>query len=137
MARYAAWKSETSSEAWPSSEASIHEVSSSVPLYPIQWTRYNNWQAQHLLLTLESRILEILNSGSSSTMMGGGGGWTWSGMGLGFAGSNIETWKTGCTVRKLSGSCKVIEWVPGHARISYGPRNLSESFLEGHVVQKN
>ena len=31
FAGYAAWKSETSLEAWPSSEASIHEVSSSVP----------------------------------------------------------------------------------------------------------
>ena len=81
-----------------------------------------------------SRISEISNSGLSSTMIGGGGGWTRSGMGFGVAGSNIETWKTRCTARKLSGSRKVIEWVPGHARISYGPRNLSESFLEGRVV---
>jgi len=31
----------------------------------------------------------------------------------------------------------VTEWVLGSARILYGPRNLSESFLEGQVVQKN
>ena len=53
------------------------------------------------------------------------------------AGSNNETWKTGCTAWILSGSQRVMEWVPGSARISYGPRNLSDSFLEGHVIWKN
>ena len=37
------------------------------------------------------------------------------GIGFGVAGSNIETWKTGCTARRLSGSWRVTEWVPGSA----------------------
>ena len=38
-------------------------------------------------------------------------------MGFGNAGSSMETWNTGCTTRKLSGSRRVTEWVPGCARI--------------------
>jgi len=45
---------------------------------------------------------------------------------------SMETWNTGCTVQRLSGSRSVMEWVLGCARISYGPRNFSASFLEGH-----
>ena len=74
------------------------------------------------------------------TMMGGGpggGGFTQLGIGFRNAGSNIEMWKTGCTARKGSRSHKVTECMPGCARKSYGPRNLSASFLEGHVVPKN
>ena len=62
-------------------------------------------------------------------MIGGGGGLIRDQIQV--AGSNMDTWKTGCTVWRLSGSCRVIEWVPGSARILYGQRNLSESFLEG------
>src|SRR5882724_2941408 len=137
LAGYAEWKSSTSSEACPSLEARIQEVSLSVPSYPVHWTRYNSLQARRQLSILESRISEILNSSSSSTMIGGGGGWIRSGIGFGVAGSNIETWKSGCTARRLSGSRRVKEWVPGSARISYGPRNLSDSFFEGRVVRKN
>jgi len=61
-----------------------------------------------LVIDLESRISEIFNLGSSSTMMVGGGGWTRLGMGL-VGGSNMETWNTGCMARRLSGSCKVTE----------------------------
>src|SRR5882724_5349949 len=137
LAGYAEWKSATSSEACPSSEARIQEVSSSVPSYPVHRTRYNSLQAPRRLSILESRISEISNSGSSSTMIGGGGGGNQSGIGFRVAGSNIEMWKTGCTARRLSGSRRVTEWVPGSARISYGPRNLSDSFFKGHVVRKN
>src|SRR5882724_1877874 len=38
-----------------------------------------------------------------------------------------------CTAQRWSGSCMVTEWVPGSSRISYSPRNLLDSFLEGHV----
>src|SRR5882724_4406577 len=38
--------------------------------------------------------------------------------------------------QRLSGSHRVTEWVPGSARISYGPSNLSESFLEGCVMEE-
>jgi len=31
----------------------------------------------------------------------------------------------------------VTEWVPRSARISFGLRHLSDSFLEGRVLQKN
>src|SRR6266481_2689367 len=90
-----------------------------------------------ITLIFESRISDISNLGSSLTKMGGGGGWTQSGIGFGNADSSMETWNTGCTARKLSGSHRVTEWVPGCTRISYGPRNLSESFLDGQVVRKN
>jgi len=73
LAGYAEWKSATSSEACLSSEAKIQEISSSVPSYPVQQTRYNSFQVQQQLSILESRISEILNSGSSLTMIGGGG----------------------------------------------------------------
>ena len=117
-------------------QARIQEVSSSVPSYPVQQTRYNSLQARCQLSILESRISEILNSGSLSTRIGRGGGWMWLGIGFGVAGSNIETWKTRCTAQRLYRSWTVTEWVPRSVRISYGPRNLLDSFLEGWVVWK-
>src|SRR5882724_9887224 len=125
-----------SSEACLSSEARIQEVSLSVPSYLVQWTRYNSLQARRRLSILELRISAISNSSSSSTMIGRGGGWIQSGIRFRVAGSNMETWKTGCTAWRLSGSQRVTEWVPGSARISYRPRNLSDSFLEGQVIWK-
>jgi len=65
-----------SSETCLSSEASIQEVSLSVPSYPVQQTRYNSFQACHWLSILESRISEILNSGLLSTIIGGAGLYT-------------------------------------------------------------
>src|SRR5882724_5720871 len=126
-----------SSEVCPSSEARIHEVSSSVSSYPVQRMRYNSLQVRRRLSILESSISEISKTGSSSTAIGRGGGWMQSGIGFGVAGSSMEMWNTGCTAWRLSRSRSVMEWVPGHARISYGPRNFSVSFLEGHVVRKN
>ena len=41
------------------------------------------------------------------------------------------------TLWKVSGSWRVKEWVLAFARISKGPRNLSESLWDGRVVQKN
>ena len=49
----------------------------------------------------------------------------------------METWKTGWTPWKVSGSQRVKEWVPAFTRISKGPRNLLESLQDGRVVQKN
>ena len=49
----------------------------------------------------------------------------------------METWKTGWTPRKVSGSWRVKEWVPVFERISKGPRNLLESLWDGRVVWKN
>ena len=49
----------------------------------------------------------------------------------------METWKTGWTPWKVSGSQRVKEWFPAFARISKGPRNLLESLWDGWVVQKN
>ena len=49
----------------------------------------------------------------------------------------METWKTGWTPQKVSGSQRVKEWVLAFARISKGPRNLLESLWDGQVVQKN
>ena len=49
----------------------------------------------------------------------------------------METWKRGWTPRKMSGSRRVKEWVSAFARISKGPRNLSESLWDSWVVQKN
>ena len=43
----------------------------------------------------------------------------------------------GWTPWKVSGSRRVKEWVLAFARISNGPRNLSESLWDGQVVQKN
>ena len=36
-----------SSGAFPSSKARIHDVSSSVPAYPVQWTRYSSLHLWH------------------------------------------------------------------------------------------
>jgi len=52
------------------------------------------------------------------------------------AGFNIEMWILGVGAKAVRKS-EVTGWVPGSARISYGPRNLSDSFFEGHVVRKN
>ena len=49
----------------------------------------------------------------------------------------METWKTGWTPQKVSESQRVKEWVLAFARISKGPRNLSESLWDGQVAQKN
>ena len=91
-------------------------------LIPCPTDKNNSLQAQCQLSILELRISEILNSSSSSTMIGGGGGWIQFGIRFRVAGSNIETWKTGCTAWRLSRSHRVTEWVPGHARIVYSPR---------------
>ena len=64
---------ETTLDACPSSLARSQEVSSSVPPYLDQQTRYRSLHACHLS-SLESRILEISYSSSSSTVIGGGGG---------------------------------------------------------------
>jgi len=74
LAEYAEWKSATSSEACLSSEVSIQEVSSSVPSYPVQRTRYNSLQVRQQLSIFESSISKISNLGSLSTVIGGGGG---------------------------------------------------------------
>jgi len=97
---------------------------------PCPMDKYNSLQAQCWLSILESRISEISNSGLSLTMIGRGGGWTQLGIRFRVAGSNIEMWKTRCTVWRLSRSHRMMEWVLGSARISYGPRNLSDSFLK-------
>ena len=49
----------------------------------------------------------------------------------------METWKTGWTPQKVSGSRRVKEWVLAFARISKGPRTLLESLWDGWVVRKN
>lgn len=59
------------------------------------------------------------------------------GMTLGIDGSSIETWKTGWTARRESGSRSVKECVPALAMISKGPRYFSENFLVGRVERKN
>ena len=51
--------------------------------------------------------------------------------------SRLKQWKTGWTPQKVLGSQRVKERVPAFARISKGPRNLSESLWDGQVVQKN
>ena len=56
---------------------------------------------------------------------------------FGVAGSSMETWKTGCTLRIDLGRRMVNKWVPGLVMISKGPAYLSESFLDGQVVWKN
>ena len=49
----------------------------------------------------------------------------------------METWKTGCTPCIDPGSWRVNKWVPGLVMILKGPVYLSESILDGRVVQKN
>ena len=80
-----------SSEAFPSSEARIQEVSSLVPSYPDQQTRYNSLQRRQWRSTLELRISEISNSGLPSMRTRGGRVGTWPGMELEDAGSNCDT----------------------------------------------
>ena len=48
----------------------------------------------------------------------------------------METWKMRWTLWKVSGSWRVKEWVLAFARISKGPRNLSESLWDSWVVRK-
>src|SRR6266481_5247666 len=98
-----------SSGAFPSLVARIHKVSSSVPLYPVQWTRYSSLHWTQWLSSLESKTSAISNSGSLSTYMGGGSGWEWPGMVLAIAGSSMDTWNTGWTAWRLSGSLRVTE----------------------------
>ena len=74
LSGYLAWKFSTNSDALPSSVASNQDVSSSVPSYPAQRTRYNSLQDLRQRSTLELRISETSYSGSPSTSTGGGGG---------------------------------------------------------------
>ena len=112
MARYDRWKSKTSLGAFSSSEARIHDVSLSVPAYPVQWTSYSSLHLLRRLSIVESRTLAISYSGSLSTKTGGGGGWTQSGITFEVASSNIETWNMGWMARRLSGRRMVTEyWV--------------------------
>src|SRR6266481_1363540 len=96
-----------SSGAFPSSVVRIHEVSSSVPSYPVQWTRYSSFHWTQRSSTLESNTSAISNLGSLSTYTGGGGGWKWPRMVLAIVGSSMDTWNTGLTARRLSGSLRV------------------------------
>src|SRR5882724_507717 len=73
LAGYAEWKSATSSEACLNSEARIQEVSSSMPLYPVQQTRYNKLAGAMMVVNLGVEELKDFEFWSS-TMMGGGGG---------------------------------------------------------------
>src|SRR6266481_6785935 len=98
-----------SSRVFPSSVARIHEVSSSVPSYPVQQTRYSSLHWTQQLSSLESKTSAISNSGSLSTYMGGGGGWEQPRMVLAIAGSSMDTWNTGWTMQRLSGSLRVTE----------------------------
>src|ERR1700726_4995028 len=123
--------------ACPSSEARIHEVSSLVPSYLVQRTKYRSLQRRRRLSIFESRISEILNSSSPSISTGGGGGWTRFGMVFGVATLSWETWKTGCTARMVCGRRRVKDWGPTLEMISKGPRYFSESFFDGRVDRKN
>ena len=67
------------------------------------------------LIDLRVEDLGISNSSSPSMKTGRGGGCTWSGIVFRVAGSSIKTWNTGWTVRRLSGSRSITEWVPGCA----------------------
>ena len=50
---------------------------------------------------------------------------------------NMEKFGNDYSLEIVSGSRRVKEWVPAFARISKGPRNLSESLWDGRVVRKN
>ena len=96
----------------------IHDVSSLVPVYPVQQTRYNSLHLQCQWYIFESRTSAISNSGSLSTKTGfteGGGGWTQSGIMFRVTGSSIEMWNTGWMTQRLSGRQRVTEWVPSCA----------------------
>ena len=108
---------------------------SSVPWWPVHWTKYKSWHLRRLSI-FESSISETSNSMSPSTSIGGGGGWTRFGIVFGVAGLSCETWKTGCTARSWSGSRRVNDARPTCAIISKGPRFFSDNFLEGHMVRK-
>src|SRR6266481_2352502 len=98
-----------SSRAFPSSVARIHEVSSSVPSYPVQQTRSSSLHCTRWLSSLDSETLAISNSGLLSMYMGGGGGWKRPRMVLVVMGSSMDTWKMGWTAWRLSGSMRVTE----------------------------
>ncbi len=115
----------------------IHDVSSSMPSYPVQWTRQqSDLFPLKCLSTLESRtsLTSYLILPSIST--GGGRGWTCCRNGSGSAGSNWDMWKTGWMEWKCWGRQRVNEHELGIVIISYGPRFFSESFFDGQVVQK-
>ena len=78
-------------------------------------------------------MISYLISPSIST--GGGGGWVWLGIVFGTDGSNWETWKTGWIAYKCSESRRVKKCVPEHVIMLKGPKDFSESFLEGLVVR--
>ena len=117
------------------SKANSQSVSWSVPSYPVQWTKYNNWHFLRLSI-LESRISDISNSMFSLTLIGGGGGWSQFGMVFQVVGSSWEMWNTGWMACSCSGSQRVNESCPTCAIMSNGPKFFSDSFFEGLVVQK-
>ena len=104
---YFKWKLEMMLVAWASSLAGNQEVSSSVPSYLDHLTKYRSLHTWRRLSNLESRISEILYSGSPSISTGGGGGWIRLGMEFGVLGSSMETWKTGWIAHMESGSWRV------------------------------
>ena len=55
-------------------------------------------------MNLELMISLTSYSGSLSIITGGGGGCNWPGRGSEAAGSNRETWKTGCTFIEVKSS---------------------------------
>jgi hypothetical protein len=59
------------------------------------------------------------------------------GITFGMAGSSMETWKTGWTEWRVSGSRSVKEWEPAWAMILKGPRYFSENFFVGRVDRKD
>ena len=72
---YHLWKEQVRSGAWCRSMAKTQEVSSSVPSYPAQCTRYRSTlSAQNQQSHLESRILLTSYSMLLSISTGGGGG---------------------------------------------------------------
>ena len=109
-----------------------HEVSSSVPSYPVHFTRYSNLHFLHLSI-LELRISEtsywfFINKDQRIWRFNT----VWKLFGV--EGSSIEMWKTGWIDQRCSGSQRVKEMVLTWAIIGKGPEILSESFFEGRVV---
>jgi len=106
LARHAEWKSEMSSEACQSHELRIMRFLHLCSHTLSNRQDKNSLQAWWWLSILESRISEISNSGSSSTVIGG----------LGFESdanwiqsccSKMENMENGCTEWRLSGSHRV------------------------------
>jgi len=98
--------------------------------------RYKSWHCLLHRSSLESRISDISYSGSPLTSTGGRGGWIWLGMVFGVAVFNWDMWKTGWMECIESGSRTVMEYDPGWAIISNGPKFFSDSFLDRWVEQK-